>query len=122
MYLTPGGKSAQLWERKVNTFWKPILWFVKGSYEGKWVGDVAKSAPNDSEKQFTEWQQSESGITDLIERFTEPDDLIVDPMMGSGTVGVVASRLARRFVGIDIDPKMVEIAKQRMGCINDGEK
>lgn len=23
-YLTPGGQSAQLWERKVNTFWKPV--------------------------------------------------------------------------------------------------
>jgi len=29
-YLTPGGQSAQLWQRKVNTFWKPVLWFVKG--------------------------------------------------------------------------------------------
>ncbi len=27
-YLTPGGQSVQLWERKVNTFWKPVLWFV----------------------------------------------------------------------------------------------
>ena len=49
------------------------------------------------------------------ERFTEPNDLICDPLMGSGTTGVVAPRLGRRFIGIDIDPKMVEIAKQRMG-------
>ena len=42
-YLTPGGQSSQLWERKVNTFWKPLLWFVKGEYAGKWIGDVCKS-------------------------------------------------------------------------------
>ena len=113
-YLTPGGQSAQLWERKVNTFWKPVLWFVKGKYEGNWVGDVAKSAPNDNEKQLMEWQQSESGITDLVERFTKPNDLILDPFLGSGTTGVIALRLGRRFIGIDIDPKMVETAKQRM--------
>ena len=29
-YLTPGGQSPQIWPRKVNTFWKPVLWFVKG--------------------------------------------------------------------------------------------
>jgi hypothetical protein len=29
-YLTPGGQSVQLWQKKVNTFWKPLLWFVKG--------------------------------------------------------------------------------------------
>jgi len=116
-YLTPGGQSAQLWERKVNTFWKPVLWFVKGKYEGDWVGDVAKSAPNDNEKELMEWQQSESGIADLVERFTKPNDLILDPFMGSGTTGIVATRLGRRFIGIDVDPKMVEIAKQRM-CSN----
>ena len=38
-YLTPGGQSPQIWPRKVNTFWKPVLWFVKGKYEGNWIGD-----------------------------------------------------------------------------------
>jgi hypothetical protein len=49
-YLTPGGQSAQLWDRKVNTFWKPVLWCVKGDYEGPWIGDVCKSAVNDNDK------------------------------------------------------------------------
>lgn len=26
-YLTPGGQAVQLWDRQVNTFWKPILLF-----------------------------------------------------------------------------------------------
>lgn len=35
-YLTPGGQSVQLWDRKVNTFWKPVLWFVNGDgYAGR---------------------------------------------------------------------------------------
>jgi 16S rRNA G966 N2-methylase RsmD len=117
-YLTPGGQSAQLWSRKVNAFWKPIVWFVKDKYEGSWVGDVVKSATNDNEKEFSKWQQSESGINDLVERFTVKNDLILDPFMGSGTTGIVALCLGRRFIGIDSDPEMVKTAKQRMGVLN----
>jgi len=113
-YLTPGGQSAQLWQRKVNTFWKPVLWFVKGKYEGKWVGDVAQSMPNDNDKRFMSWQQSESGMGDLVDRFTTVGSLILDPFMGSGTTGVAAIRLGRKFIGIDIDPEKVKIAKKRL--------
>jgi len=113
-YLTPGGQSAQLWQRKVNTFWKPVLWFVKGKYEGKWIGDVSQSMPNDNDKRFMGWQQSESGIGDLVDRVTTVDSLILDPFMGSGTTGFAAIRLGRKFIGIDIDPEMVEIAKKRL--------
>jgi site-specific DNA-methyltransferase (adenine-specific) len=102
-YLTPGGQSVQLWDRKVNTFWKPVLWFVKGDYSGDWIGDVAKSNPNDNDKRFHEWGQSESGIADLVERFTYPGDLICDPFLGGGTTAVVSVAMNRLFVGCDID-------------------
>jgi hypothetical protein len=54
-YLTPGGQATQIWPRRVQTFWKPILWFVKGEYDGQWVGDVAQSRPNDNDKRFHHW-------------------------------------------------------------------
>ena len=107
-YLTPGGQSPQIWQRRVNTFWKPVLWFVKGTYAGKWVGDVAQSDTNDNDKRFHSWGQSESGMTDLIERFTDPGDLILDPFLGGGTTGVVAVALDRRFIGIDKDQNAVD--------------
>jgi len=116
-YLTPGGQSVQLWQRKVNTFWKPVLWYIKGEYEGKWIGDVTKSDTNDNDKRFMGWQQSESGMGDLVERVTNHGELILDPFMGSGTTGVVALRLGRRFIGIDCDPEIVNIAKQRIGGV-----
>jgi len=40
---------------------------------------------------------------------------ILDPFMGSGTTGVVAKRLKRNFIGIEIDEKYFEIAKARIG-------
>jgi site-specific DNA-methyltransferase (adenine-specific) len=39
---------------------------------------------------------------------------ILDPFMGSGTTGVAAVRLGRRFIGIEIEPKYFEIAKRRI--------
>ncbi|MGH2703737.1 MAG: DNA methyltransferase [Actinomycetota bacterium] len=38
----------------------------------------------------------------------------MDPFCGSGTTGVVAHRLARRFVGIDLNPEYVEMARRRI--------
>lgn len=113
-YLTPGGQAVQIFPRNVNTFWKPVFWFVKGKYDGKWIGDVATSGPNDNDKRFHEWGQSESGFSDLIERFTRPGDVVCDPMMGGGTTGVVALRLGRKFVGIERDNATFTAAKTRL--------
>lgn len=43
------------------------------------------------------------------------DDLILDPFTGSGTVGSVAIRLGRRFIGCELNPDYVAIAEQRIG-------
>jgi len=118
-YLTPGGQSPQIFPRQVNTFWKPLLWFVKGAYAGSWVGDVVQSAVNDNDKEHHEWGQSVSGMTEIVERFTRPGQTILDPMMGAGTTGVAAVKLNRLFVGIDIDPENIQIALERLtSCLN----
>jgi ParB-like chromosome segregation protein Spo0J len=116
-YLTPGGQSVQLWQRKVNTFWKPVLWFTHGEYKGHWIGDVTRSAPNDNDKTHHIWGQSESGMADLIERFTLPGHTIFDPFCGGGTTGVVAVALGRLFYGIDTDADALETTKGRLWAI-----
>ena len=110
-YLTPGG-TPTIWQRKVNTFWKPVLWFVKGRYEGNWIGDVCTSPVSD--KRFHEWGQSEEGMAELVERFTLPGDLILDPFCGGGTTGVVALQLGRRFIGIDEKETAIEMTAARL--------
>lgn len=45
---------------------------------------------------------------------SDPGELILDPFMGSGTTGVSAVKLGRRFIGIEIDPKYFEIACGRV--------
>lgn len=113
-YLTPGGQSPQLFHKRVNTFWKPVLWFKKGDYNGDYIGDVLKSPTNDNDKRFHEWGQSLGGMRDIIERFTNPNDLILDPFLGGGTTGVAAVTMGRRFIGADIDLQNVAKSDQRI--------
>lgn len=43
-----------------------------------------------------------------------PDGVVLDPFCGSGTTGVVALRHGRGFVGIDLNPAYVELARARI--------
>ena len=113
-YLTPGGQAVQVFPRKVNTFWKPLLWFTKGDYSREWVGDVCKSQTNDNDKRFHHWGQSLSGMADVVKRFSNAGDTILDPFLGGGTTGVVALSMDRFFVGADVDAAAVSTAEKRI--------
>ena len=51
---------------------------------------------------------------DFIRVFTEEGDVVLDPMVGSGSTAVVASLLSRRYVGIDISMEYCELARRRI--------
>lgn len=46
--------------------------------------------------------------------WTNPNDIVLDPMCGSGTSIVAASDLNRRFIGIDISEEYCELARERL--------
>lgn len=50
----------------------------------------------------------------LIELYTYADDLVLDPFLGSGSTAVAAARTGRRYVGYDLDPAYVAIARRRV--------
>ena len=53
-------------------------------------------------------------MRDIIEDFTLPGDLVLDPFAGSGTTGVACRMLGRRFVGWELSPAYHEIACRRL--------
>ncbi len=53
-------------------------------------------------------------IIKIINDFTEPNDIILDPFLGSGTTAVAAKQLRRKFIGIEINPEYCKIAEQRL--------
>lgn len=113
-YLTPGGQSPSLWQKNTNTFWKPIIWMTKGKYKGDYIGDVIKTDVNSNDKRFHEWGQSENGMASIIEKFTYPGDVIMDPFLGGGTTGVCAVSMGRRFIGCDINEECVNKSRERI--------
>ena len=45
---------------------------------------------------------------------TEPDNFVLDPFFGSGTVGIVCQEENRQYIGIEINPEYVELALNRL--------
>lgn len=62
----------------------------------------------------------------LLERIvlmsTDENDIVVDPFVGTGTTVIAAKRLGRRFIGIDIDEKYVNITKNKLSYENSDSK
>ncbi len=50
----------------------------------------------------------------LIHLYTWVDDLVLDPFMGAGSTLVAAERTGRDYVGFDLDPGFVELARERV--------
>ena len=58
----------------------------------------------------------------LITAASKENDMILDPFNGSGTTGVVAAQLGRKYIGIEIDKEYLELTKKRyLGGKGDGE-
>lgn len=51
----------------------------------------------------------------LIENSSNPGETILDPFMGIGTTGVACKQANRNFIGIELDEKYYNIAKERIG-------
>jgi DNA modification methylase len=53
-------------------------------------------------------------VEPCIKAGSRTGDFVLDPFAGSGTVGVVALRLGRSFIGIELSPTYAEMARRRI--------
>lgn len=111
-YLLPG-QPTPLRQRNVNTSWKPLLVYANGRAEPRIFGDVMRSDRN--EKEWHDWGQSISGMLDVVDRLTEPGDLVLDPFVGGGATAVAALELDRSVVVADNDAEQVRLSDYRVG-------
>ena len=106
------GPETRVWQRQVISGWKPLLWFTKGQ-SNIWIkDDIVKS--READKEHHEWGQSESGMANIIEQFTKPEQTICDPFVGGGTTAVIAAQFKCHFIGCDIDETCVQKTLQRV--------
>jgi len=53
-------------------------------------------------------------VQECLNLTTELNDLVLDPFLGSGTTAMVAKRMGRNYIGIDINESYCQIAKERV--------
>jgi DNA modification methylase len=56
-------------------------------------------------------------MAQIVKLVSQPGDLVLDPWMGSGTTGLAALALRRKFIGIDAVPKYVGLARQKLRAV-----
>ncbi len=73
-------------------------------------------APGKDEKQFGKHptQKPVALIERCLRASTNPHDVVLDPFTGSGSTGVAAMGVGRRFVGVEIDGGFVDVAVKRL--------
>ena len=115
------GATKAFHQRKVFVLWKPLLWFVKGdklsaSYPitalNDYLYDYVESKP--PEKLLHPWEQSTVEAIHIIKKLTIENQIVLDPLMGSGTTGIAALNLKRKFIGIEKDHEKFKIAEARL--------
>ena len=46
--------------------------------------------------------------------------IVLDPFFGAGTTGVVALQMQRQFIGIELNPAYIKIARRRLASVSEG--
>lgn len=86
----------------------PMRWNGGGSAATWTYGTVKKNRPNHP------CPKPIALMSELVFLFSDPDETILDPFLGSGTTLVAAKSLGRNGIGIEIDEKYCEVAAERL--------
>ena len=108
------GNHPRVWARHVYCNVRFLLIFAKPPVERlpEIFSDFFESSV--AEKDYHPWQQSVEPCRYLIEKFTKPTDLVLDPFICTGTTAIAALMEGRRCIGIDIEQKNLDVAKGRL--------
>jgi hypothetical protein len=107
------GGGAHFRARRVYEGWKPVLCFGKAPVQ-PWWDWFPDTVSGGREKDLHPWQQPEAEAIHFIGALSRPGGLVCDPFCGSGTTGAAALRLGRRFIGFEIDPGAIALARERL--------
>jgi len=99
-FKTPGGKPTSI-RGTVSQAFAPDVWVLTGgTYRRDSRGFVFRDAFHPGI------------VSHCLEQFTSPDDLVLSPFAGSGTVPAVARLLGRRCVAFEIDEKLKPLIEE----------
>lgn len=103
------GAPTSTYGKKLSIHYKSLLWFSMGQGD-----DITADDFLDVEFQGNTINTWESGTVPdyYIEKFTKPQDIIYDPFLDSGLVGLSAIQQKRQFIGCTGDARKFEAAKK----------
>ena len=121
-------KSWLIWDKRCGIYPDldqsdaEIAWLSIGKevriFRWLWTGlvrqKVEKANGGNNAKRYHQFEKPIELMGWCIKRFKDNPQVILDPFMGSGTTGVAAVKLGRRFIGIEIEPKYFDIAVRRI--------
>ena len=102
---------------------------IKTENNGKYNGKTKTIESSAYRMRSNVWKESQVGVEghpapfpeklvqDHIISWSNEGDTVLDCFLGSGTTGKVAKQLNRQFIGIEISPEYLEIAKKRINEI-----
>lgn len=103
--------------RRLSKYWSDgeLAWsnVFKGvkAYRHAWNG-FSRSSENSFHVHPT--QKPVSLMKWILGQWSEPDDLILDPYMGSGPIAQACHEMGRRYIGIEIEERYCQIAVGRL--------
>lgn len=62
-------------------------------------------------------EKSVDTLKPVVELFTEPGDVVLDPFAGSGSSLVTAALLRRRYIGVELERKYCQLARRRLAGV-----
>jgi site-specific DNA-methyltransferase (adenine-specific)/modification methylase len=93
-----------------------LIWSNVGGparlYRHLWRGMI-KASERD-ERRVHPTQKPVALMRWILDKWSKPGDLILDPYMGSGPIARACADLGRRYIGIEIDQKYVDVAVRRL--------
>lgn len=100
--------------------------FFDSTYISKAIGvetnEDSKKHIDNLDLDFPSYPKPESLIAYLIKAVTNPNDLVMDFHLGSGTTCAVAHKMNRRYIGIEQMDYIEDIAVERMKKVIEGEQ
>ena len=97
--------------------------FVSGEpLTNLWDDLRSNNLHNEGGVKFPKGKKPEALIKRIFELFTNPNDLVLDSFLGSGTTAAVAHKMGRRYIGIEMGEHAVTHCVPRLRKVIDGEQ
>jgi DNA modification methylase len=121
-HLLPPTNGWIFWDKKGNVQFKNPFSdgeLIYTTFKGPLKKIVFKQqgfVTDSKDKRYHPTQKPSELVQQLIEKYSEPGDIVLDPFIGSGTTAVACIRTGRNYIGFELDEKYHEIALERIAA------